>query len=228
MITKQIWQTHKTKLPPPESLECIKSWLIKNPNYVWYYMDDIKCEQFIKDHFSEEFYSMYKSLPYGVMKSDTWRIAVVYVYGGIYADLDTECVQSIDGWIGDYDLVVSSEPPAHTGLVNFIFAATPKHPALLLCLQRLMLYYNSDNYLDKKEKTGTPIQNFGQGAFNDGIKEYISLNPNDSKVKVFSIEDNAFTPFKDNRTLVHHKTASMFWGKDYDSWRRNQIEDFGY
>jgi hypothetical protein len=82
--------------------------------------------------------------------------------------------------------------------------------------------------LDKLEHTGTPIQNFGQDAFSSGIKEYISLNPDNNKIKVFTIEDNAFTPFKDHRTLIHHKTGSMFWGNNYDSWRKKQIEDFGY
>lgn len=229
MIPKKLWQTHKTKLPPIESLECITSWFDRNPDYEWYYMDDIKCEQFIKDHFSEDFYSMYKSLPYGVMKSDAWRIAVVYVYGGVYADLDTECVQPLNYWIhDDVDLVVSFEPPTHNCIANFTFAAAPKHPALLLCLKYLMKNYNCANYLDKLEHTGTPIQNFGQDAFSSGIKEYLKLNLDDSRVKVFSIEDNAFTPFKDHRTLIHHKTGSVFWGNNYESWRKKQIEDFGY
>jgi mannosyltransferase OCH1-like enzyme len=228
MIPKKLWQTHKTKLPPIESLECISSWFNKNPDYEWYYMDDTKCEQFIKDHFSEEFYSMYKSLPYGVMKSDTWRIAVVYVYGGVYADLDTECVVPIDLWANDKDLIVSYEPPTVNGIANFVFASSPKHPALLHCLQHLLINYNGPNYLDKLVATGTPIQNFGQDAFYSGIKKYIQSNPKDDKVKIFSVEDNAFTPFKDHKTLVHHKTGSMFWRNKYDSWRRKQFEDFGY
>jgi mannosyltransferase OCH1-like enzyme len=228
MIPKIIWQTHKTSKPPKVSLDSIKTWLNTNPEYEWYYMDDIKCEQFICDHFSDEFIEMYKSLPYGVMKSDAWRIAVIYIYGGVYADLDTECVVPVDLWAEDKDLIVSYEPPTVDGIVNFVFAASPKHPALLGCLQNLLINYNNENYLDKLVVTGTPIQNYGQAAFAAGIKEYIQSNPNDDKVKIFSIEDNAFTPFKDNKTLVHHKTGSMFWGNNYESWRRKQVEDFGY
>jgi mannosyltransferase OCH1-like enzyme len=228
MIPKIIWQTHKTSTPPIESLDSIKSWIIKNTDYDWYYMDDTKCENFIIDHLSDEYVDMYKSLPYGVMKSDMWRIAVIYVYGGIYADLDTECIVPIDLWTSDKDLIVSYEPPTVDGIVNFVFAASAKHPALLGCLQHLLQNYNGPNYLDKLVVTGSPIQNFGQHAFAAGIKEYIQSNPNDDKVKIFSLEDNAFTPFKDHNTLVHHKTGSMFWGNKYDSWRRKQIEDFGY
>lgn len=228
MIPNNIWQTHKTKLPPDESLDLIKTWFSKNPNFNWYYMDDDKCKAFIEDHFSKEFVDMYNSLPYGIMKSDAWRIAVVYIYGGVYADLDTECIHPISSWTEGRELVVSLEPPTRDGIVNFVFAAAPRHPALLLCLKHLIINYNGPNYLDKIVPTGTPIQNFGQAAFASGIKEYIALNPDDTTVKLFSIEENAFTPFRDERTLVHHSTGSKFWSHNYESWRKKQMEDFGY
>lgn len=228
MIPKIIWQTHKTEFPPNESLDLIKSWLLKNTEYQWHYMDDNRCQQFIEDHFSQEFVDMYNSLPYGVMKSDAWRIAIIYVYGGVYADLDTECIVPIDLWANNKELIVSYEPPTQDGIVNFVFAAAPKHPALLISLQQLLINYNGPNYLDKLVVTGSPVQNFGQHAFAFGIKEYIKLNPDDDGVKIFSVHDNAFTPFKDHKTMVHHQTGSMFWGKNYDSWRKKQIEDFGY
>lgn len=227
MIPKIIWQTHKNSNFPKEAINCIQSWIIKNPEYEWYFMDDDKCEQFIKDHFSQEFYNMYQSLPYGVMKSDTWRIAIVYVYGGLYADLDTFCMKEIDTWIENYDLVVSEEPPAGT-ISNFCFAAKPKHPALLMCLNELINNYNHKNYLDKLEPSGTPIQNFGQHAFHLGIKNYLNSNLNDNKMKMFSADDNAFSPCLNEKTIVHHQTASIMWSNEYDSWRKQQFKSFGY
>jgi mannosyltransferase OCH1-like enzyme len=191
-------------------------------------MDDQKCEQFINDHFSPEFVEMYRSLPYGVMKSDVWRIAIIYIYGGVYADLDTQCIKPIESWVRDYELVISYEPPTADGIANFTFAAIARHPALLICLHRLMDRYNDPNFLDKLKPTGIPIQNFGQLAFAMGIKEYINLNHDDDKVKLFSIADNAFTPILDERTIVHHQTASTFWDSNYASWRKQQMKDFGY
>ena len=151
MIPKIIWQTYKTKLPPPDSLDCIKTWKDKNPGFLYNYYDDEMCESFISENFSEEFVNMYKSLPYGVMKSDAWRIAIIYVYGGVYADLDTNCIVPADEWLKDYSFVAAVEtPPGIIG--NFTFAATPKHPALLCCINQLLENYNSPNYLNKLEK----------------------------------------------------------------------------
>lgn len=227
MIPRIIWQTYKTPKPPNESLDCIKTWLDKNPNHDWYYFDDDRCERFIKDHFSDGFYEMYNSLPYGVMKSDAWRIAVVYIYGGVYADLDTVCLKPIDEWTDGKDLVVSVEPPTQNGIANFCFAASPKHPAIYCCLEQLIENYNSPNYLDKIENTGTPIQNFGQHAFEWGIKRYFKENPNDTTIHMYSLEDNAFTPIHCDKTFVHHRTGSVYWtNTDYVSWRKEQHNNF--
>lgn len=227
MIPKIIWQTYKTAFPPLEAVSSIRSWLDKNPEYQWYYFDDERCRRFIQDHFTEEFYQMYISLPIGVMKSDVWRIAVVYIYGGVYADLDTLCIQPIDSWTQDQDLVVSVEPPTVDSIANFCFAAKPKHPALKLCLENILKNYNCRNYLDKIERTGTPIQNFGQEAFHSGIQAYLAANPDDDTAKKYTLEENAFTPGGNDHTLVLHQIGSVHWN-NYDSWRHEQQRMFGY
>lgn len=226
MIPKIIWQTYKNKNIPYESIECIKSWINLNPEYEWIFFDDETCERFIVDHFSSDFVSMYQSLPYGVMKADTWRIAVVYVYGGIYSDIDTNCIQPINFWAKDYELIVSSEPPTNT-IANFCFAATPKHPALYSALENLLKNYKNPNFMDKIEKTGTPVQNYGQHAFHEALKNYFDNN-NNSKEKLFKMEENAFTPFCNEKTLVWHRAGSITWSNEYDSWRKHQFNHFGY
>lgn len=226
MIPKLIWQTYKTSTLPDESLSCIQSWILNNPTYQWYYMDDVKCNQFIKDHFHEDFYKMYNSLPYGVMKADTWRIAIIYIYGGIYADIDTVCLTPADYWLKQYELVVSYEPPFET-IANYCFASIPKHPALYYALEFLIENYHGNNFMDKIDKTGTPIQNYGQDAFNRGIKKYFDLHDT-TNCKLFTADENAFSPYTNEKTLVHHQSASVMWFKEYDSWRKEQYKKFEY
>ena len=51
-----------------------------------------------------------QSLPVGVMRGDLWRYMVIYIYGGVYADLDTECWEPISVWMKDeYDMIVCPE-----------------------------------------------------------------------------------------------------------------------
>lgn len=226
MIPKTIWQTYKTEYPPLVSVECIRSWTNANPAYEWMYFDDFACDQFMKDHFSSDYYNIYDSLPFGIMKADMWRIAIVYIYGGFYADLDTFCHRALDAWISTEELLVSEETP-HGSICNYFFGATPKHPALLLALESIKDCYNSPNYLNKEHVTATPIQNFGAHAFSSGIQKYRKLNPLDAAARYLAYGDHEVAPWPDHRTYVSHQTASEFWRDGYDSWRVEQKNNFG-
>jgi inositol phosphorylceramide mannosyltransferase catalytic subunit len=243
MIPKIIWQTYKTVTPPSQALSSIRSWLDKNPDYEWIYFDDAKCNNFIKDNFSSQFYDMYQSLPFGVMRADVWRVAIVYVYGGIYTDLDTVCLQSASQWIDRGDLIVSVETP-HGSIANFSFAAIPKHPALHTVLKTFLEIYSSTNFLNRIEKTPTPVQNFGAHAFSYGLLNHYNLSDKESmelgaeiyntnlKVKeenaiFFPYHDHRFAPNPTSNTYIHHQTASVFWKDGYESWREQQLEMLG-
>lgn len=241
MIPQFLWQTYKSKFPPNDALESIHSWLSLNPDLQWYYMCDAKCDQVIKDNFNKEFYSMYSSLPFGVMKADVWRVAVVYMYGGIYSDLDTKCLKPVSSWLNpDYDLIVGVETPNGT-INNYTFAAAPRHPALLFVLNFFLELYNSPGYLDKNSPT--PIQDFGAGGWSSGILKYYNLENKmhlgadyynqDSKVKeektyFYSYDSHTFSPTPTDNTSVYHQSGSIFWNNNqYDSWRKQQQDTFG-
>lgn len=240
MIPKIIWQTYKTEYPPEQSRESIKTWLTLNSEYEWCYMDDRVCDSFIKDNFSDEFYQMYCALPLGVMRADVWRVCVVYIYGGVYSDVDTRCLKPIKQWIRpEHELVICVETE-WGALVNFTFAAKPKHPALYSVLETFLNHYNSPRYLNTD--FGSPVQNFGADAFvvgilnhyglldhmSKGAEYYNSLNQvKEENAYFYSYQSRAFSPVITNDTFVHHQTASVFWAGEYQSWRKQQNDLFG-
>ena len=241
MIPKIIWQTYKSEYPPTIATECAKSWVTQNPEYQWMYFDDAACDLFMRDHFNDEYYDIYASLPFGVMKSDMWRVAIVYIYGGFYADLDTVCHSRLDAWVGDEDLLLSVET-AQGSLCNYFFGAKKRHPALLMALETFKDCYESPNYLNKQYITATPIQNFGAHAFSSGILKYYGVTSNesmlqggtsnyyntlDSEARFLLYGNHEVAPWPDHRTLVSHQTASMYWASGYDSWREQQQKEFG-
>jgi mannosyltransferase OCH1-like enzyme len=222
-IPKFIWQTYKSSDLPFQAKNPIESWYKNNPEYQWYFMDDARCEQFIVDHFNDEFVDMYKSLPYGVMKSDVWRVAVVYVYGGLYVDTDCVCMQPLNTWINSNDKLILSQEHPNGDLCNYAFAATPKHPALKSVLETFLHLYKSPGFLDKN--TSTPIQNFGQFGFTNGILKY--HNTEKSGTKIFTYEERKFVNFEIPDSYIWHQVASFNWKDNYDSWRKRQAKDFG-
>lgn len=236
-IPKIIWQTYK-HFPPQNSKTNIESWINLNPDYIWMYMDDFRCSKFINENFSSQFSSMYNSLPLGVMKADVWRVAVVYVYGGIYTDLDCKCLKPISSWLNYEDELVVGVEMDNGDLLNYIFAARPKHLALLNVLNCFMELYHSSNFLDKNTKT--PVQNFGQYGFSNGILRHFGVNTEElkrkggtsnyynelskvkeEKTKFILKQNNIFSHESSENTAVLHEIASLKW-KNYNSWRKEQ------
>lgn len=240
-IPSILWQTYKTAVIPNSAKSLIKSWLAQNPNLEWYFMDDLRCDQFIQDHFSDEFYNMYQALPFGVMRADVWRVAVVYVYGGIYADTDCDCLVPVSTWINSTDRLIVAVEVSNGALANFVFAAAPKHPALLNVLDKFVELYQSLNFLDTNVET--PVQNFGQLGFSAGILEYYGVHyhssemfqggttnfyneiplVNQERTKFILQQDNRITNGYTQTSWVTHLVASENWlGSDYNSWRTEQ------
>jgi hypothetical protein len=217
-IPKLIWQTAKST-PHHSARKFIESWDLLNPKYQRILMDDERCDSFIKDNFSPEFYKVYASLPMGIMRADMWRVAVVYIYGGVYADIDCECVVPLDTWLADYSLVVAVETD-NGELSNFFFAATPKHPALLSVLNRLLELVPGDGPL---ENNNLFVQNFGQYGFSDGILQYYKTPGQVKKdnTRFFTKTEQRITNHIHPTSYVAHYVASENW-VGYDSWRKEQ------
>ena len=229
-IPKLIWQTVKST-PHHESLKLLETWDSLNPNYQRICMDDKRCDSFIKDNFSKDFYKMYTSLPMGVMRADVWRVAVVYIYGGIYADIDCECTKPLEEWISDNSLIVAVESDKGE-LANFFFAATPKHPALMFVLNKFMEIYSDTNF---EEQIRITIQNFGQYGFSQGILDYYKLTDgkdyNSSTLvkkdnaKFFTKDEKRITNGKTDTSYIIHWVASENW-RGYNSWKKEQKRVF--
>jgi mannosyltransferase OCH1-like enzyme len=130
-IPKIIWQTYKD---PQETLalymhEAMDTWKNLNPEYEHRYMDDTQAAEFIKNEYGQEWYDIFISLPVGVMRGDLWRYMVIYKYGGVYADLDTECLKPISSWmIEDKEFIVCPETSDH--FCQWTFASTSGNPIL--------------------------------------------------------------------------------------------------
>jgi mannosyltransferase OCH1-like enzyme len=131
LIPKIIWQTYKDSFEnlQPYMIEAINTWKNLNPEYEYRYMDDIQAAQFILKEYGQEWHDLFVGLPVGVMRGDLWRYMIIYKYGGIYTDLDTECLMPIDNWLNkDYDMIVCPENNDH--FCQWTFAASKGNPIL--------------------------------------------------------------------------------------------------
>ena len=86
-IPKIIMQSWKTKDIPEHWSESPKSIAKVMPDWKYILMTDEDNRNMIKEHFPD-FLECYDNLDYPIQRADTARYAFLYLYGGIYMDLD--------------------------------------------------------------------------------------------------------------------------------------------
>ena len=97
-FSKIIWQHHKWEYEDLPDLykKTTLTWQVMNPDWEYRYVSDKEIRNEMKklnnpkllDRFDKEFD--------GMGKSDVYREAMVYEYGGLWADLDAVCLFPID------------------------------------------------------------------------------------------------------------------------------------
>lgn len=156
MIPKQIFQTYKVPFDElsDNAKYLINEWKNNNPDYEHIYYSDKDIEDFILKEYGNEWHERYLSLKYPVMKADVFRILVVYMYGGFYADLDLKSIRSINilngeetnGVIGIHDYGLLFHP---------FFGFSKQHPLMEYLLKSLAFsidnnkieYFNDPEYM---------------------------------------------------------------------------------
>lgn len=156
-IPKKIWQTWHTPaaLLGDEDKARVRSWLEKNPEFRYELVTDTAAEGFVRYHFSNDplLRDIFLGLNDTILKADFLRYLIVLAEGGVYADIDVECYQSIDSWLPkqlwdkaggvvgieadrkpvENDVKLYSDHRKHIwGINNWSFMAKPGHPFMRL------------------------------------------------------------------------------------------------
>lgn len=82
----------------------IPKWIALNPEYKIELFNDLDCENFLLNEFSETERDIFRFINCGVMKSDFWRMFILYKRGGIYVDADIEPLMPLTEFINDGDI----------------------------------------------------------------------------------------------------------------------------
>lgn len=150
-IPKHIFQTFEVKQFSSRFQEIIDSWKIHNPTYAYTLHDNKDREEFIKTHFPRRVLDAYHSIIPYAYKADLWRYCILYLHGGVFADVDTLCVGSIDEFLEEgisfmapIDLNKGNKQEGYHNVVNGFIAVTPKSPIMLECIDRIVSHVETN------------------------------------------------------------------------------------
>jgi len=74
----------------------LASWKLHHPDWDIRIYDDNDLNNFIKDNYSSEIVNKVNSFKRLIFKIDMFKLLVMYKYGGIYTDMDVECLQNLE------------------------------------------------------------------------------------------------------------------------------------
>lgn len=150
-IIHQLWEEEKG--PPPEFLlDLSQTWKDHHPDWRYVFWNGEKMDNFMAKH--SEYRDVYVSYPYAVQRWDLIRYLILYEYGGVYADVDYECIEALDDLLENESCCLASDPEEHACIfrkshivTNAFMAVEAKHPFFKQILDHLL----SDD-LDRPDK----------------------------------------------------------------------------
>lgn len=206
-IPNILWQTWKSKVLPNSIKVQSDSWKTYNPQFQFEFMDNTECSDFILEHFGQEVHKLYTSLPQPIMRADFWRLAVVYIYGGYYSDLDIVVNKNIERFINpNVEAVFIREI---NNISNYFFGAIPKHPVIKTAIDKMVE--------EMKHITNKETQSFGMHGLHSSVREYYNVIGTNYKTNN-EVQFLLDSEMRNSNTLIHNM-ASLKDYKDYESWR---------
>lgn len=153
-IIHQIW-SDKNKPLPYMFQQLAETWKNCHPHWEYCFWDDNKMSTFIHEYYPE-YVERYNSLPFDIQRWDTIRYLILYEIGGVYVDLDYECLENIEPLLCG-TCCFPKEPIEHNinskyqGLCcsNSLIAVEPKHPFINSAIKQILEKEYQASYKDK-------------------------------------------------------------------------------
>jgi glycosyltransferase involved in cell wall biosynthesis len=147
-IPRLLHQTWRDDQPPAEMAALAQTWREHHPGWQYRLWTDADCRALVEER-GPWFLPTYDGYPEPIMRVDAFRYFLMFHVGGVYADLDFECLQPLDGLVRGARVLVGLEPQEHlaeevvrsSGLsrvvANAFLASVPGHPFWLHVIETM-------------------------------------------------------------------------------------------
>lgn len=203
IIPHIIHQTYRSENIPHYYARYAKTFVDLNPSWEYYFWTDEAARKLIKDKYPH-LLSLWDTYGDPINKADALRYVVLYEYGGIYVDLDFECLRPLDRVTFKYSCIIPTEPfeqiafrLGHPYLINnAILMVRPKHPFFKQLIDNLINYQMLETNVDKAGPMFMTSQFFIYNKFNASdyyktLRVLDSTSPNFYKGNLPEDDENA-------------------------------------
>ena len=158
-------------------------------------------------------YKFFKELPIGVMKADLWRYLILKTHGGVYSDIDSECLKPITEWEKEQKfeskniLLIGLENDEH--FCQWTIYSTKEHPVMKYVCEYILNNYEKKG-IDTKNKDFVH-KTTGPGIWTEAIRAYLESN---NLINGIAKAQEIFKEYK-KKPGVFHDYGIYLLSKDY-------------
>lgn len=254
-IPRIIHQTFKTAKVPEGIFGAVSTWIDKNPEYAYEFYDDARMIDFIRNFdctgFSftnEQLNEAFDLIKPGAGKADIFRYCVLYVYGGIYSDIDSECLVPLKDFINKTDDIVViinfwRVNVVHHVLSQWWMAYVKTHPVIKHTLELVVksvltrdpinCFEDTDNIMGLLEKfTGPAVYN---KVFLDAMKikiekyrleRFNNISETVMQMNLLGSKSNVRFVHYDNHNDYHNDSDPVSSGDSIPKYVRFKYSDY--
>ncbi|MEM3062073.1 MAG: glycosyltransferase [Nitrososphaerota archaeon] len=145
----------------------------QNHDFLHIFWDASMIRKMLIGNFGKEFLDLFDSYKVPAQQADFARYTILYIYGGIYLDMDILCRRNLSPFLNNKffftarnDIFNEIYPMYYTGVIG----AVPRHPLFLVVFR---------NMFSRKEYSDDIPYSTGTKLFYDSVEEYLDNNYDD-------------------------------------------------
>lgn len=215
-VLHQVWNTRDV---PPQWRGFQETWRRHHPGWEHVLWTSEDHRRLIAEHHSW-FLPVYDGFPRHVQRVDAAKLFILYTHGGVYADLDTECLRSIEPLLASGGAVVGR---SHDGVIDCsVLASPPRHPLWELAFEEMRR-----PPLAVRAFRNVPLAQAAHVLFSTGpqmlrraVRRYLSHGRRHPEAPGITVLDPRYLssrtywsrhePFREPEAYVHHHYATSW------------------
>jgi hypothetical protein len=226
MTQHVLYQTWKTSQPPPDMQAYRDMWLQMTPGWEHPLLTDDDLRGLVSSNFPEYLHA-YDSFTNHIERVDFARYIMMWL-GGVYADLDTYPIKSINVWVDKGKIIIGQEPSEHAGplygrdivLCNAFLISPPKQKFWVKLMDYIIENY--EPYYDPVSNTGPIALTKFYESSKDLFKDVI-ITPSCTFFPMIAKKDDGTNVISKDCNGLRDSFVAHVWKNSWTkSWHQDQ------
>lgn len=199
---RSILQTWKTHDVPEEYRDYVSSIKANHPDYTYTLLDDLEVDELVKT-VTPEYYEAFRNFRRHIERVDFVRYVWLWKFGGVYLDLDIQCLKPLDTLVAQNQIILAPEASEHCKmymrradqgvLCNAAMISPPGMQFWKDLMDYIIAHYDDAPWWDIAGLTDNPVTKTGPMA----LTRFYEDTWNRDKYNIRVLSSCAFFPMSD-------------------------------